>query len=182
MLSTDEELVLRIKKGEISAFEELVNRYEPKLIGYVMKKVKEVKDAEEVVQDGFVKVYRNIGRIDHKRRFASYLYTVIDHEVVDFYRRRKWVLPLFDEVIGDGENEMLEKIHREDEKKRVREKLDKLPENHKKTLWMYYFEELSYKKIAEKLRMPINSVKTNIKRAKESLYKLMKNETKGKNY
>lgn len=173
---SDEELVKKIKQGEISAFETLVVRYEPKLIGYVMKKMNEVKDAEEVVQDSFVKVYRNIGRIDDKRRFASYLFTVVDNEVIDRFRRKREVLPLFDGVVESDESEIIEKIVKEEKAVEVRKRVDSLSEKHRMTLKMYYFDDFSYKMIAERLKMPINSVKTNIKRAREALYKMMKNE------
>jgi len=170
----DEELIKEVKRGDVLAFEKLVLRYEGKLMRYSRKYLKEEKDAEEVVQDSLFKVYKNLYHFDIKKRFAPYIYKITKNTIMDLYRKKKESLPLFDSVIGIEGEDMYEKVHKKEETGRLHQAIGELKEIYKKVIKMYYFEEMSYKKMQNKLGVPLNTVRTLLKRAKMTLAKKIK--------
>lgn len=173
---TDEELVMLVKKGEILSYEELVKRYERKLHFFVRRWLSDDHDIEEVVQDTLFKTYVGINKVDEKRKFSSYLYAIAKNEAITKIRKKKDLLPLHDYVEGgDGEN-IYEKIILEEKKTLLHRAMGKLNDMQRRVLKMYFFEELSYKRIQEKLGLPINTVKTLLRRSKISLAKKLKDE------
>ena len=73
---TDEELAARAAEGSRTAFEELVSRYSPRLFHFLRSRSGAGEDVEDLVQETFLKAYRNIGRYDPSRRFSTWLYTI----------------------------------------------------------------------------------------------------------
>ena len=175
---SDIDLVRKVKEGEILAYEVLVRRYEMKLLRYLKRWNVDESVAEEVVQDALFKVYKSIGKIDESRGFSPYLYTTAKNELMNRFRKEKMVLPLIEEVVGIDGEKMYEELHRKNIQSMVRQSLDSLKEKQRHILELYFFEELSYKKIGEKLGMPLNTIKTNIRRAKAALLSKFKHEKK----
>ena len=173
---TDEQLVALIKKGEILSYEELVHRYEEKLLRFVRRWLRDSHDVEEVVQDSLFKMYLGINKIDEKRKFSSYLYAIAKNESISKIRSKKDTLPLLEYVIGADGEKIYEKLINREKNDLLHQAMNKLSEIQKSVLKMYFFEELSYKKIQAKLGLPINTVKTLLRRSKINLAKKLKNE------
>lgn len=176
VLISDIELVKRVQAGEIPAYEELVNRYEAKLLRFLRRYTKEESIAEEVVQDALFKIYKNINRIDERKGFAGYLYAVTRNEMMTRFRKEKLVLPLFDDTVGVSGEDLYEEIDKKDKQNMVRKAMGELKEKQRRIIELYFFEELSYKRIGELLGVPLNTIKTNLRRAKSALLKRIKNE------
>ena len=83
---TDEELAARAASGSRSAFEELVTRYGARLLHFLQSRSGPGGDAEDLVQETFLKAYRNIGRFDPGRRFSTWLYTIAFRLAVSHHR------------------------------------------------------------------------------------------------
>lgn len=173
---TDEQLVALIKEGKIMAFEDLVRRYEKKLKVFVGRWLSETGDVEEVVQDSLFKIYTHIGRVKTDKKFSSYLYAIAKNEAIDKLRKRKTTLPLLDIVPGQSEVTIYENVERNERWQMFYRAWDKLSEMQRRVLHMYFFEELSYRRIQARLNIPINSVKTILRRSKINLKKKLKNE------
>lgn len=173
---TDEELVAMIKKGEIFPYEELVGRYEGKLLRFVKRWLFDINDVEEVVQDSLFKMYLGINKIDETRKFSSYLYAIAKNESISKLRRKKDTLPLLEQVVGSEGETLYNNLIKSEKTDLVHRAIDGLNSIQKRVIKMYFFEELSYKKIQERLGLPINTVKTLLRRSKINLAKKLKNE------
>lgn len=169
----DQELVERIKNGEVWAFEKLVRKYQAKLIAFAKRIVRDPKTAEEVVQDAFVKTYLAIDRIEAERKFSSFLYEVAKNTAISQLRKEKYELPLVEEMLVGENKSRIEEIASEEERENIRQLVAKLPAKYREALTCYYFREMSYEETSKRLQIPINTVRTNLKRGKEQLKKLM---------
>lgn len=156
-------LVEEIKSGNIGAFETLVRRYERKLWWWVAQMIGDDMAAEEIVQDVFFNIYKTIERVDTSRKFSTYLFGVARNGAISYLRKKKREISLTDDVatteMGYYENP---------------EVLDKLPAKYQQAVKMYYLDELTYKEIAAKLKLPVNTVRTHLRRGKEVLRKIWK--------
>ncbi len=174
---TDEELVEKVQEGDILAFETLVKRYEARLLRFVERIVENEKDAEEIIQDAFLNIYKKIDNIDTKRKFSSYLYTVGRNQAISFLRGKKKELPLKEEIVGSGTpNDVFERIEIVENQERINKALSFLSGRYRKVIKLYYFRELSYKEIGHELSIPINTVRTHLRRGRQMLRKVFENE------
>lgn len=174
----DIELVKKVKDGDVLAYEILVRRYEPVLYRFLRRWTNETVLIEEVIQDSLFKLYKNIHRVDEKKKFSSYLFTIAKNQLTDQFRRQKKTLPLLDIVPGSNGEYLYEEVERKDIQTRIRLALLNLKEKQRKIIELYFFEGLTYKKMGKMLGVPLNTIKTNIRRAKTSLKKILKNEKK----
>lgn len=162
---TDEQLVVEIQEGNLLSFEILVRRYQNRVIGFVNRIVFDSKTAEEVAQDAFLKTYKKIDKINTQKKFSTFLFEVAKNTAIDYWRKKKKEISLSENfsVVGASVEEKID----------VQEALAKLPENYKKIVGLYYFSGLSYEEISKKLRIPINTVRTHLRRAKLKLKELL---------
>ena len=86
---TDEELALAAKAGSRRSFEELARRYRRRLFVYLRPRLGSDQDAEDMVQETFLKLYRNIGSYDPAFRFSTWLYTAAGRLAISSHRRRR---------------------------------------------------------------------------------------------
>ncbi len=173
-LNTDEELILAIQQGDISSYEQLVKRYQRGLYFFVMRILHDDAASADVVQDSLVKVYQIIDTIDTRRKFSTFLFEIAKNASFSILRKKQKIVSL--DVIGDIEDDksFIENYLRQDIAERVHASVQSLAEKYKIVLQLYYFEDASYEEIAKKLRIPVNTVRTHLKRAKEAFKKEFK--------
>lgn len=171
VFKTDEELVESIKQGEITAFEELVRRFEQKLVIFAVRIVGSGPEAEDIVTRALFKIYQTIERVDTRQKFSSYAYRIVKNDAISYLRGRRNNLPLEELEIIDEDEDVYERLSRKDEAETVRKAVDKLGVKYKQVIKLYYFGDLSYEEIGAKLKMPVNTVRTHLRRAKELLKK-----------
>src|SRR3989338_4422761 len=94
----DEELVSEVQGGNIAAFEELVRRFQRPLISFVYKILWDHANAEEVVQDALFSVYTTIHRVDTKKKFSSYVFTLAKNAAISRLRKKKAAVAFNDDV------------------------------------------------------------------------------------
>lgn len=173
---SDEELIKDVQGGSISAFEILVRRYEKKLTGFGYRILNNEKDAEEIAQDAFFKVYRTIEKIDVKRKFSTYLFEIAKNDCISLIRRRHSNLSLADETAIETDEMIYEAITRKERKEKVKQAIATLKIKYRRVVELYYFDNLSYEEIAGKLKLPINTIRTHLLRAKKYLKKYLYEE------
>ncbi len=157
---SEKEIIKKIKDGEINYFEYFVKRYSKVVYFYVLVRVnRKSADAEDIIQNAFIKMYKAIDRFDENRPFYPYFFTIVKNETKEFWRRNKKDLPLKEEVAYEDEEESLELDYL----------LKSLRPEYKKVLKLYFEEGYSYREIAKKLGKPINTIKTLIRRAKKQV-------------
>jgi RNA polymerase sigma-70 factor (ECF subfamily) len=168
---TDEALVVEIQEGNILAFETLVGRYQRGLLSFVYRIVWDEKTAEEVVQDAFFSVYRSIGSIDTSKKFSTYMFTLAKNAAISALRKRKPSVKLEEMMWVEDDEPFYEKLLRDDLHESVSAAIQSLPHKYQQVIDLYYFQDLSYEEVSQKLKLPVNTVRTHLKRAKEALKK-----------
>ncbi|PIZ47482.1 hypothetical protein COY32_01625 [candidate division WWE3 bacterium CG_4_10_14_0_2_um_filter_41_14] len=170
---TDEHLAELTQKGDNAPYAELLNRYEPKLMRYALRLVKNDQVAQDVVQNTFIKAYKNLKGFDTKRQFSSWIYRITHNEAMDHLRRKKKEISGVDKAIFDNITDQTpgieEKMLTEEVQQMVRDLIDKLPDHYQEPLILFYLEEKSYEEISDILKMPTNTVGTKINRGKKML-------------
>ena len=170
---TDEELVDLILVEEEYLIC-LIQRYEEKLLRYITRISGLSRyEAEDVLQDVFIKVYRNLNDFDKDFKFSSWIYRITHNQVISNYRKIK---SRPESIALDIDSDVLENLaselntEREVDKKFLQEKiklvLKKLDIKYKEILILKFFEGKSYREISDILKKPMGTVATLINRAK----------------
>jgi len=181
----DSELVKVIIAQNREAYRELFRRYEKKLFSYVYHMVKNKEETEDLLQDIFVKTYKNISSFDTDRKFSSWIYRIAHNETINFLKRKNKKRFISFEDISTSKDKLEASItedfindvwvHKEVTKE-VDDALAKLPEKYRRVLFLRYFSEYSYEKIALIIKKPINTVGTLINRAKGKLLDIVRKD------
>lgn len=181
----DRVLVERVQGGDEQAFRTLYERYHRRAFAVAFGVVKNKQDALDVVQDGFVKVHKHIGKFQGSSSFYTWLYRIIMNLSIDHVRRRKnskgmeyddAVRREADEIAGDGtllprildanpgktvvRRELLEKIQGA---------LDELPEYHREVILLREIEGLSYEEMSEVLDVPKGTIMSRLFHARKKM-------------
>lgn len=179
---SDEKLVEIIREKDQELFEQIVARYQNKIFSYINRLIGNREEAEDLTQEVFIKVFKNLYGFDTKRKFSSWIYRIAHNEAVNHIKKKSYFRILSIEqneflqnTMSTTEN-LIEKIIKKENAKKIRELLDKLSFKYKEVLVLRYMEEKSYEEISDILRMPVNTVGTLINRAKGQLEKIAKNE------
>lgn len=178
---TDEQLVsLSLKDKE--AFWILVKRYEEKLSRYI-KRISLIKEdaLEDLLQDIFVKVYLNLNAFDQEMKFSSWIYRIAHNETISFIRKNKKYNQ--DVSIDDKDLEIIateffieENHFNEHLLEKLNEAIFELEDKYKDVIVLKFIEDKSYEEISDILRMPTNTVGTQINRAKVKLKQKLLNK------
>jgi RNA polymerase sigma-70 factor (ECF subfamily) len=173
---SDEEVVVQALHDK-EAFAVLVRRYEERLIRYIRRLgVFRTEDAEDVLQNVFLKAYRNLNAFDRRLKFSSWIYRIAHNEAMSFFRSRS-VRPE-GSLVADGElalEHIGDSIDLEQDadlhlsREELVRALYKLEPKYRDILVLRYFEEREYAEISDILQIPVGSVGTLISRAKKRL-------------
>ena len=171
---TDEELAHAVQNGDKEIFGILMERYEKKLIRYARKFLSDKDNIEDMVQEVFIKTYQAIKSFDTKQRFSPWIYRIAHNMFVNALKKNSRSMlsfidfdtlvahPIYEETtISDDERATMRKM--------IDKGLDTLSPVYKEVIILYYLEELSYKEIADILRVPMGTVGIRLKRAKKAL-------------
>ena len=169
---SDSDLIIQVQNGDIRAFETVVKRYQQKLFAFVCRIVFEEHTAEEIVQDALFLVYTHIDTIDTKKKFSTFLFEIAKNKAIDYLRGHKKTVPLGELEIIDEDISMYESMIAQDQQRFVKELVAKLPQQYQNVITLYYFDDCSYEEIAQKLSLPINTIRTHLRRAKAELLQL----------
>lgn len=167
---SDLKLISEIKKGNSQYFALLVSKYQLRIKKLGLSFFHNDSDAEDFVQDVFVKVYTNLGSFCGKSQFSTWLTRVAYNIAINSINRTKEYLPLLENV--DLQDEDLTPEERQLKKfteEIVRESIKDIPKKFAICLDLYFFYDLSYVDIGEILDLPLNTVKSHIFRAKKLL-------------
>ena len=168
---SDKKLISEIKKGNSNAFAMLISKYQLKVKALGKSFFRNETDAEDFVQDVFLKVYTSLNSFRFDSQFSTWLMRIAYNTAVNSVKRAKEYLPLNEgfEIEDSGLNPEEKQLKKLTEQV-VQEILKEIPEKFAVCLDLYFFYDFSYNDISEMLDLPINTVKSHIFRAK----KLMK--------
>lgn len=176
---TDEQIAGKVQNGDIQSFGLLMERYQKKMIRYAGKFLFNPEEAQDLVQEVFIKTYVNIRNFDLDRKFSSWIYRIAHNEFINAgVKKSKLSFFSFDfdvlfphltaKETSDGD------LNRQELKETIDKYLNRLDSKYREPLVLYYFEEMDYKEIAEILRVPVSTVGIRIKRAKLKLKDIIK--------
>lgn len=180
---TDEELVgLTLRDQDF--FSCLVDRYTGKLTRYIMRISAATKeDAEDLLQEVFVKAYRNLHDFDQSLKFSSWIYRIAHNQVISQWRKMK-SRPQVIKFEADedflkfiaSDADLAGDTERKFEAEEVRKQIGKLDEKYQTVLVLKFLEGKDYKEISDILQKPLGTVATLINRAKKQLKRLINEE------
>ena len=163
----DEYLVARCQTGDDDAFELLVKRWYPRMLGLAMQHTGDAEAAQDVVQEGWLGIVAGLASLRDPARFRPWAYRIVLNKARDWVRWRESRRRLA------RETEASERIERAgsltDIVGRVRAGLDELDPDHRLILRWYYLEEMSVGEIAEVLTIPPGTVKSRLYHARQKL-------------
>jgi RNA polymerase sigma-70 factor, ECF subfamily len=168
---TDEDLVVAVQDGDVFAFEILVKRYQKRLHAFVLHVVHDTQAAQDVVQDSFINLYKTIDRVDTHKKFSIYVFSIARNTAISYLRTLKKQVSLEDIVLMDEDEHLYTDIIAAEKRHVVKNALAKLEEKYRRVIRLYYFDDLSYEEIGRAMRLPVNTVRTHLFRAKEALRK-----------
>lgn len=183
---SDEELLLRLQRGEAAALDLLVRRYERELFGYLCRYLNDDEMAADVFQNTFLQVFLKIEQYEVGRAARPWLYAIATHQAIDALRRlqrRRDRAGLWDERTGDDESAAygwdrivaeqrdgpLDLLERAEQQRLVRQAVASLPPLLRSVVLLVYFQGLKYHEAAEVLGIPVGTVKSRLHAALKKL-------------
>ncbi len=167
---SDEELALQVAAGSRPSYEELVCRYTPRLFHFLRARIGSDQDTEDLVQETFLKSYRNIGRYDPKWKFSTWIYTVALRLAISHYRSRK--PPGTAQEPLSREDDPADQVIRKQESRNIWSLARGLKRKQFQSLWLRYAEDMSTQEIAEVLSVTPVQVRVLLHRGRTNLAKL----------
>ena len=187
-MSVEEErkLIEKCKQYDKYSFMELYKRYEKYLYSLCFSYVQNSQDALDLVQEIYIKVFKNISKFDIEKPFRSWIRKIAVNTCLNFKRTIKNNIISMNSYVNDEEEialgdtissdeDVLEDIIDTENKYLIKKYLKEIPEEYRIVLILRYYEDLSYNEISEIINMPLGTVKTKIYRAKALLRKKLKN-------
>jgi len=164
----NEETIEKLRNGDMMAFDIIYRKYSPKLFGFILNILKTESDAEEIMQEVFLKIWEMHEDIKSYASFNSFLYTITynksinlirkkitDRKYIDFLKTRPELT--YPSVIDDMQ---FEELNAE-----IKSLIEKLPPRQKEVFLLSRENELSYKEIADKLNISKNTIENHMVRA-----------------
>jgi len=166
MAETDDKtLVRRVKKGDLNAYDQLYRKYSNKLLYFTLGYVKISEDAEEIVQEVFLILWKNHKQLDADQSLNSYLFTITYNAIRKFFRkqgREKKYLDIYLSGYDEKDLNTLSDIEYKDLTKQLDEIIQTFPERRKEIFQLSRNKQLSNQEIAEKLNISKKTVENNI--------------------
>jgi RNA polymerase sigma-70 factor (ECF subfamily) len=181
-LNEDKILAEEFLSGNEDAFSELVKKYSDNLYNFIFSLTGDRMMAEDIVQETFVKAWKNMKRFDTSKNFKTWLFTIGKNTAMDFLKKKKATPFSFFEKDGNpnpfeeivDENELADIILTKDETgEELRMGLDKIKDKYRIILKLCYIEDMSLSEISEVLEIPYNTAKSQHARALLSLKKIL---------
>jgi len=180
---TDEELSVLLMASDYSAMAVLIDRYQAPLSRYLRRiGVHKDEDVQDLLQDIFIKIYKNINSFNRDLSFSSWIYRISHNEAISFFRHNKSrpegnMIDDSEEMLFKIEDESVnlsEEIDQSINAKFLKQALSELELKYRDVLVLRYFEDRDYENISDILQIPKGSVATLIHRAKERLKQRLK--------
>lgn len=174
---SDEKLAFFMQKNGGEGIEQVIDRYQAKLLRYVTSIIKDQSLAEDMVQETFIAVYKNINSFDSDKKFSSWIYRIAHNKAINEIRKHSIFLGLdrIKEVSDESidATEIVKELDKQKTKNVIAKAIKNLPIKYKEVMLLRYFEDSSYEEISDILRIPKNTVGVRITRGLALLRKNM---------
>jgi len=173
--SDDHRIISSVVSGDSRAFSVLVDRYKDRAFSLAVRLVGRREEAEEIVQDAFVKAFKGLSGFRGDARFGTWLHRIVYNLCMTRVSRRRKGIESLDDLVGeermpdDRSPGMEEQMDERDRFGFVEHELKNLGENLRTPIILFYIHEMKYEEIAEVMGLPIGTVKTNLHRGRKLL-------------
>ncbi len=179
-MQSDEQLVGLYLKGEEHSLEILIGRHAGHVFNFIHQYVKNSDQAEDLTQETFVKIWKNIKKFDVKKSFRIWMFQIARNTTIDFLRKKKNInfseLEKNDGTEFDAVDESLnpeEILERKSSEEAVTGALEKISDKHRSVITLYYREGFNLREISEIMDQPLDTIKSRHRRALGELKRLL---------
>jgi len=172
----EREAIEACRRGEREAFDRLVLRYQRDVYRLCYRYVNSHEDANDLAQEAFLKAWRAIGRFRGDSSFSTWLYRIAVNACLNFRARKRPLTQELPETLADPVPGAAARVERDDEARRVRAAVSRLPERQRATLILKLYHELTHEEVAVILGSSVGTVKANLFHALGNLRRLMAEE------
>lgn len=183
----DAALIERATRGDEKAYRLIVEKYTRALRFHITRMVRDKEIIDDLLQEIFLKVFSNLGSYNTCFAFSTWLYRIATNHTIDYLRKKKLQTFSIDEAIqskdglihieiADNTTHADELILNKQRDKIILDALETLPLKYRVVIEMRHMEEKSYQEISEELDLPLGTIKAHIFRARELLYKYLKDK------
>jgi RNA polymerase sigma factor (sigma-70 family) len=180
---SDEQLIAEYLKGKDHALEFLIQKNLRMVYNFVCRYVRQKDEAEDLTQEVFVKVWKNIKKYKADYKFKTWVLAVARNVCLDFFKKKNQPMPfseleneengvVFADTLADRTPSVLEMLKRREAAKELSFAVEELPPAYRQTLDLRYQDDFKFREIAELLKEPLDTVKTRHRRAIEALKKI----------
>jgi len=173
----DSEVIARFMDGDEDAFRELINHYKNGLYAFLKRFLNHHDQVEDVFQETFLQLYNSRSSFDPTKNLRPWLFTIAANKAKDALRKQQRTAAISIssiatpeemsfgdalDVIGSRDKMPLEELARDETAMMVRQIISEMPENLREILILSYFNQFSYKQMAEMLSIPIGTIKSRL--------------------
>jgi len=183
----DSRLIESALKGDDRAYKKLMRKYRPAIFNFIFRMVRDREQVEDLTQEAFIKAFNSLKNFNEEFAFSTWLYKIATNNCIDYIRKRKLQAYSIDKPIEskdsdytfelpDDSYEADKELISDQRTHLLNEAIAHLPEKYKKVIHLRHVDEKSYEEIAVLLKLPIGTVKAHIFRAREILYKALRDK------
>ena len=171
----DNELIQKFQNGDEKAFDQLVRNNLNNVFGFFMKVTRDEMSAEDLTQDVFMRLYKNLKNFRHDSNFSTYLYRINSNTINSWITRNKWKNLLhLDQAPDKGEYDI--KNEAEWTKEELWNEISKLPNKQRKVMILRITDSLSYSEISKITGMSEGTAKVNFHHGLKKLKEVLSND------
>jgi len=188
-LPSDEDLIERFQKGDLYAFDLIVKRYKDQLLNFVFRFVGNQEEAEDIVQETFLRVYRKRKAYKRIAKFSTWIYTIAGNLSRTELRRRKRrkLFSISDLGFEDKDYEISDEVYNPEnqvdgliQEEIIHREINQLSPKFREVIVLRDIQELSYEEISKIIKVPIGTVKSRVNRGRLKLQNQLKDMVKKK--
>jgi len=180
----DYDLVLACVEGDKDAFGELLGRYKNLVYSVVLRMVSDREEANDLAQEVFIKLYRNLEKYQPEYRFSTWTIRVATNHVIDYRRKKRQDTVSFEDAgdVADYADTPEAAYIAKEQSRMLRDLIDGLPDMYKVPIVLYHQQGLSYQEISEITDEPLSKVKNRIFRGRKMLKESLIGMRRGESY
>ena len=173
--ANDAELVVAALAGNTQAFDVLVTRYRRAMLTIAQQIVRNPTDAEDVVQDAFLRAFEALPQLTDLNRFGAWLHSITRNRALRYYKSasryqpQEDMEPYLNRAADTSAADPAHIVERELTQQAIRDAIQELPTDYQAVIELYYWAEMPQKRMAEFLSVPLSTVKWRLHKAKELL-------------
>lgn len=170
--------IQEVLSGNKQAYAHIINKYKNQLYATILRMTRNPQNAQDLVQEAFVKVYQQLGKYDKRGAFSSWIYRVAINHCMDEFRKSSYKMKLVEineeQVVNPNHPEVI--FLKKERNRQLERLIAALPEEERMIILLRYVNELSYTEISELVDLPVSSVRNKLHRAKNKMRALVNRE------